>query len=99
VDGFHVAECGQHHLDFGRLEHTTVFVVVAVLHFDVRLGKEAEDLGQKVAFFRCDLLVPVADVFAQRDFLGHPVDLLLAFPELVRPGVLERLVRFACFKQ
>ena len=52
VDRLHVAERGQHHLDLGRLEHAAVLVVVAVLHLDVGLGEEAEDLGQQVALGR-----------------------------------------------
>src|SRR3712207_8401510 len=48
VHRLHVAERGQHHLHFGRLEHAAIFVVVAILHLYIGLGEEAEDLGQEV---------------------------------------------------
>ena len=99
VHGFHVAERGQHHLDLGRLEHAAVFVVIAILHLDIGLGEETEDLRQQVALVLGDLLRPVAAILAQRNFLGHPVDLLLALPELVSPGVFKGLVGLARFKQ
>ncbi len=99
VHRLHVGESGEHHLDLGRLEHAAVFVVVAILHLDVGLGEETEDLGEQVALVLGDLLRPVAAVLAQRHFLGHPVDLLLALPEVVGPGVLEGLVGLAGFEQ
>ena len=89
----------EHHLDLGRLEHAAVFLVVAILHLDVGLGEEAEDLGEQVALVVGELLRPVAAILAQRHFLGHPVDLLLALPELVGPGVFERLVGLAGFEK
>src|SRR3546814_8559984 len=39
-----------------------------------------------------ELLRPVAAVLAQRHLLRHPVDLLLALPELESPGIFKRLV-------
>jgi hypothetical protein len=99
VDGFHVAERGQHHLHFCGLEHPAVLLVIAVLHLDIGLGEEAEDLGQQVLLVLGQLLRPIAAILAQRHFLGHPVDLLLALPELVSPGVFERLVAFAGFEK
>ena len=99
VHRLHVAERGQHHLDLGRLEHAAVFVVVAVLHLDVGLGEEAEDLGEQVSLVIGQLLRPVAAILAQRHFLGHPVDLLLALPIFERPRVFERLVLLAGFEK
>ena len=49
VHGFHVGEGGEHHLDLGRLEHAAIFVVVAILHLDIGLREEAENLGEQVA--------------------------------------------------
>src|SRR3546814_9350662 len=66
--------------------------MVAVLHLDIRLGKEAENLREQVAFVIRDFLGPVPAIFAQRHFLGNPVDLLLAFPEIISPRIFERLV-------
>src|SRR6185312_2351574 len=68
----------------------------AILHLDVGLGEEAEDLGEQAALGLVDLLRPVAAVRAQLHFLGHPVDLLLALPIFERPGVFERLVLLGC---
>src|SRR3546814_8272085 len=39
-----------------------------------------------------ELLRPVAAVLAQRHLLRHPVDLLLALPELESPGIFKGLV-------
>src|SRR3546814_18195438 len=78
----HVGEGGQHHLYLGRLEHAAVFVVKAVLHLHVRLGAEAEYLGQQVALLAGELLRPVAAVLATRHPLRHPVALCWALPDL-----------------
>jgi hypothetical protein len=71
--------------------------VVAILHLDIGLGEEAENLRQQVAFMVADLLRPVAAILAQRHFLGNPMDLLLALPEIERPGIFEGLVGLAGF--
>src|SRR3546814_13602709 len=68
VHCFHVRKRGEHHLDFGRLEHAAVFVVVAILHLDVGLGEEAEDLGEQVALVIGQLLRPITAILAQRHF-------------------------------
>ena len=99
MHGFHVAERGQHHLDLGRLEHAAVIFVIAVLHLDIGLGEEAEDLRQQVALMVGQLLRPVAAILAQRHLFGHPVDLLLALPEIIGPRVFERLVLGAGFQE
>jgi hypothetical protein len=99
VDRLHVGERGQHHLDLGGLEHAAVLFVVAILHFHVGLGEEAEDLREQVALVLADLLRPIAAVLAQRHFLGQPVDLLLALPVFVGPRILEGLVGLAGFKK
>ena len=95
VHRLHVGEGGEHHLDFGRLENARVLLVVAVLHFHVGLREKAEDLREQVALVLGKLLRPVAAVLAQRHFLRQPVQLLLALPVVVGPGVLEWLVGLA----
>ncbi len=99
MHGFHVGERGQHHLDLGRLEHPAIFVVIAVLHLDIGLGEEAENLGQQIALVVGQLLRPIAAILAERHFLRHPVDLLLALPEIIGPGIFKGLVGFACFQK
>src|SRR3546814_5255247 len=47
---------------------------------------------QQVAFVIGELLRPVAAILAQGHFFGHPVDLLLALPEIIGPGIFEGLV-------
>ncbi len=99
VHRLHIGEGGEHHLDLCRFEHAAIFVVVAILHFDIGLGEESKDLGEQVALMLSDLLRPVAAILAQGHFFGHPVDLLLTLPEVVSPRVFERLVGLTGFEQ
>ncbi|MEY3877035.1 MAG: hypothetical protein RLZZ191_718 [Pseudomonadota bacterium] len=96
MDGFHVGKGGEHHFDFGRFEHAAIMFVVAILHLDIGLGEEAEDLREQVAFVVRKLLRPIAAIFAQGHFFGQPMDLLLAFPKVVGPRIFKRLVAIAC---
>ena len=92
VDGLDVGEGRQHHQHFGGFEHPRVVLHVAVVHLDVGLGEEAEDLRQQVALGVLQVAVPVLDVVGQRHLLRQPVDALLGEPGLVGPGIAERLV-------
>src|SRR5204862_294953 len=68
VDRLGRRERGQHHLHFGRLEDAAVVPHVAVVHLDVGLGEEAEDLRQQMAFRVGELVAPVLDVVGQPHF-------------------------------
>ena len=92
VDGFGVRERRHHHQHFRRLEHLGVVLHVAVVHLDIRLGEEAEDLRQQVLLGRGQVLLPVLDVVRERHFLRQPVDALLGQPGVIGPWVAERLV-------
>ena len=92
VDGFHVGEGGQHHHHLGRLEHPRIVLHVAVVHLDVGLGEEAEDLGEQITFRNRQIAVPVLHVVGHRHLFRQPVDALLGQPGLVGPGIVERLV-------
>ena len=96
---FHIAERGQHHFDLGGLENAAVFLVIAILHLDVGLREKAEYLRQQVALMLADFLRPVAAVLAKGYLFGHPVDLLLAFPEIISPGIFKGLVGLASFEK
>ncbi len=61
--------------------------------FDVRLGEEAEDLGQQIALGIIELHRPILAILAEGHFFRHPVHLLLDLPEVIRPRVTEGLVR------
>ena len=93
----HVGKRGEHHLDFGRLEHPAVMLMITILHLDIGLSKKAKNLRQQIALMVGELLRPVAAVFAERHFLRHPVDLLLALPKFVRPGIFKGLILVAGF--
>ncbi len=95
MDGFHVGKGGEHHLDFGRLEHAAIMFVVAILHLDIGLREETENLRQKVALMVRQFLRPIAAIFAQGHFFGQPMDLLLAFPEVIGPRIFKGLVAVA----
>src|SRR3546814_20729041 len=94
----HVAEGGQHHLDLGRLEHAAIFVVVAILHLDIRLREEAENLRQQIALVIGQLLRPVTTILPQRHLFRHPVELLLTLPEIEGPGIFDGLVLIGSLK-
>ena len=87
-----VREGGEHHQHLRRLEHLGVVLHVAVVHLDVRLREEAEDLGEEVALRLGEVALPVLHVIGQRHFLGQPVDALLGQPGIIGPGVAEGLV-------
>ncbi len=99
VDGFHVGEGRQHHHHLGRLEQPSVVLHVAVVHLDVGLGEEAEDLGEQITFRDRQIAVPVLNVVGQRHLFRQPVDALLGQPGLVGPGIVERLVDVIGFEQ
>ena len=99
VHRFHVGKGGEHHLDLGGFENPAIMFVVAILHLDIGLREEAEDLREQVALMIGELLRPVAAILTQRHFLGHPVDLLLAFPEIIGPGIFKGLILSAGFGQ
>ena len=92
VDRFDVGERGQHHQHFGGFEHLAVVLHVAVVHLDVGLGEEAENLGDQMLLALVEVAVPVLDVVGERHLLRQPVDTLLGVPRLVCPRVAERLV-------
>ncbi|MND00101.1 hypothetical protein D3C83_186000 [compost metagenome] len=50
MDRLHVGERGQHHFHFGGFEDAGIALHVVVVHLDVRLGEEAEDLREQIAF-------------------------------------------------
>jgi hypothetical protein len=63
-----------------------------IVHLDIGLGEEAEDLGQEISFRFRQVLVPVLDVVGERDLLGQPMDALLSEPSFIGPRVAEGLV-------
>jgi hypothetical protein len=46
-----------------------------------------------------ELLRPVTTILAQRHFLGQPVELLLALPKFIGPGIFEGLVDLGGLKK
>jgi hypothetical protein len=46
-----------------------------------------------------ELLRPVTAILAQRHFLGQPVELLLALPKFIGPGIFEGLVDLGGLKK
>ena len=97
MDGFHVGKGGEHHFDFGRLEHAAIMFVVAILHLDIGLREETENLRQQIAFMVRKLLRPIAAILAQGHFFGQPMDLLLAFPKVISPRIFEGFVAITRF--
>ena len=49
VDRLRIRERRQHHLHLGRLKHLAIVLHVAIVHLNIRLGEEAENLGEQVA--------------------------------------------------
>ena len=92
MDRFHVGERRQHHFDFGWLEDARVALHVVVVHFHVGLREEAKNLRQQITFIVGQPTGPIFTVFTERDFLGHPVDLLLELPIIVRPRIAKRFI-------
>ena len=99
VHRFHIGKGRQHHLHFSRLEHAAIFVVIAILHLNIGLREEAENLRQQIALMLANFLRPIAAILAQRHFFGQPVDLLLALPEIIGPRIFKGLVGLARFKK
>ena len=87
-----IGECRQHHLHLGRLEDAGVMLHVAVVHLDIGLGEEAEDLGEQVPFGRREDAPPVGHVVGKRHLFRQPVDALLREPRIVSPRIAEGLV-------
>ena len=83
----------QHHFDFRRFEDAGITLHVIVVYFHIRLGEESENLGQQIALCLGELVRPILAILPKRHFLGHPVHLLLALPEIKSPRVTEWLVR------
>ena len=92
MDGLDVRERGQHHQHLGGFEHLGVVTHVAIVHLDIRLGEEAENLREQVALPIGQVPMPILDVVGERHFLGQPMHALLHQPRVVGPGVTERLI-------
>ena len=92
MNGLDVGEGREHHLDFGRLKDAGVALHIIVVNFHIRLGEEAENLGEEVALIIIEAGCPILAIFPQWHFFGQPVNLLLALPELIGPGITEWLV-------
>jgi hypothetical protein len=71
--------------------------VVAILHLDIGLREETENLRQQIAFMVRKLLRPIAAILAQRHFFGQPMDLLLAFPKVISPRIFKGFVAITRF--
>jgi hypothetical protein len=68
---------------------TCAVLHVAIVHLDVGLGEEAEDLRQQVAL-RCGRgFMPVPHVVGERNF--QPVHALLRQPGFIGPGIRDGL--------
>lgn len=71
---------------------------VTIVHFDIGLCEETENLCHQILLGGRDILFPVAHVFGQRHFFGNPVDALLRQPCLVTPRIQERFINVALFE-
>ncbi len=96
VNRLHVRKRRKHHLHFGGFKHLAVIFHVTVIHFDIRLREEAENLRQQILLRWREILFPVAHIVGQRNFFGQPMDALLHVPRLIRPWVGKGFVDRFC---
>ena len=89
---FDVREGREHHQHFGRLKHLRIMLHVAIIHFHIRLGEEAENLRQQIALRRRQVLLPILHIIRERHFFRQPMDALLLQPGFIGPRVAERLI-------
>ena len=89
---FDVREGREHHQHFRRLEHLGIMLHVAIIHFHIRLGEEAENLRQQIAFGLREVLLPILHIIRERHFFRQPMDALLLQPGFIGPGVAEGLI-------
>src|SRR3546814_19579058 len=68
-----------------------------MLFFFLIMRQQPRSTRSDTLFPYTTLLRPVAAILAQGHFFGHPVDLLLALPEIIGPGIFEGLVMLAGF--
>ena len=99
MNGFHIRKSGQHHLNFSRFEHLAVMLHIAIIHFDIGLNKEPENLRQQIAFSSGQLFMPVFDIFGQRYLFRQPVNALLGQPRIIGPRITKWFVDNTLFKK
>ena len=89
---FDVGEGRHHHQHFRRLKHLRIMLHIAIIHLDIRLGKEAENLRQQIALRRRQVLLPILHIIGERHFFRQPMDALLLQPGFIGPRVTEGFV-------